>query len=92
MDTVTTAGNSPVRAVALLLLGALGFAVALAWNDLTKAIMKRFSIVEEEAKKRKDKANQQIKVAFIYAFIMTLILIGVGWLVVKKYPQIIKDL
>lgn len=180
MDKVKTAGKSPAKAIFLLLIGALGFAVALSWNDLFRSIMKRFTISnndldkslklneieadaqeldlfdddvievlgdgddlpdlddgngspdyldiniytggsrrdrlrryklrqerqkklkkerEAEREKRrkalferaKKNANQGIVISLIYAIIMTLILLGVGWFVYNKYPSIIED-
>ena len=181
MDKIKTSGKSPAKAIALLLIGALGFAVALSWNDLFRSIMKRFTISgndldkslklneieadaqeldlfdddvidvlgngnniqnldggeaspdylniniyhrypgdnrdnredllkryklrqkklkkEREAEREKMRkallerakknANQGIVISLIYAIIMTLILLGVGWFVYKKYPSII---
>jgi len=136
MDKVKTAGKSPAKAISLLLIGALGFAVALAWNDLFKSIMRRFTIVDDNnftdsnfneadaqeldlfdlddesninndgsdylTNKRKNKrkllverakrkANQEIIISLIYAIAMTLVLLGVGWFIYKKYPSIVEN-
>lgn len=60
-----------------LIIGALIFLTALAWNNLARKTAQKYY-----------KRDDDLTGFFIYAVIMTVVLVAVGWFAVQMYPSL----
>lgn len=78
------ARHSPWFLIIALLLGAFGFAAAMAWNDMVKTIVTRYV-----------KPENSVKAMTVYAVTMTILLIvfalGIGFVAPHFFTSIPKD-
>lgn len=73
MDSLRLAAENPTTYVALLIVGALTFVVALAYNELIQSYFKKHFMVE----------GDEVKANFWYAIIVTIILICLAFILPK---------
>ena len=81
MVSAKVAGTKPWVFVSAILLSALTFAVALAWNDLVRAALKETINTD----------NDLIGVV-IYASVVTSILIIASYFLAKIWPDVLKNI
>lgn len=69
--------QAPLIVIIALFLGAIGFVVALAWNDFIQALVKQYTPVDSSG----------IRGQFYYVVIVTVLLIIIGYTVARYYPS-----
>lgn len=79
MTKIADAAKNPGIVIFVLLLGALSFATALAWNDFIQSAVQKYVDVDE--------SNGKVKAQAYYAGIITVILVISVYALVKFKPQ-----
>ena len=70
--------SSPIVLIIILLIGALSFAAALAFNSLIQALIRRYAPSNDD----------EVKQNLIYVGIVTVLLIVFAYLVYLFYPEV----
>ena len=70
--------SSPIILIIILLIGALSFAAALAFNSLIQALIRKYAPANDD----------EVKQNLIYVGIVTVLLIIFAYLVYRFYPEV----